>query len=207
MLIETTPHTRFGLLRHAETIWNREKKIQGLSDSPLTREGSQQAQKWGDLLRVISWDRILVSDIGRAVETATRINRVIRIPMTTEKRLREQDWGSWTGKTAREIERHERQVLAEQTRAGWKFCPPKGEDRLSVWYRSHAALREAAETWPGQTILVVTHEGVIKSLIYHLSGRRFVPAEPPIIQTMHLHWLYDDRHGLQLGELNALPLG
>lgn len=205
-MVETTQHTRFGLLRHAETIWNREKKIQGQSDSQLTREGALQAQKWGDLLSVVSWDRILVSDIGRAVETATRINSVIDIPMTSEKRLREQDWGSWTGKTVREIESHEPQVLVEQTRAGWKFCPPKGEDRLSVWQRSHAALCEAAANWCGETILVVTHEGVIKSLIYQLSGRRFVPGEPPIIQSMHLHWLLHDGRDLRLGELNAMPL-
>ena len=206
-MIEKTQNTRFGLLRHAETTWNRAKKIQGLSDSPLTREGSQQATKWGELLSAISWDRILVSDIDRAAETATRINSVLSIPMTAEKRLREQDWGNWTGKTVHEIESHEPQALAEQIQAGWKFCPPQGEDRLSVWQRSHAALCEAAENWPGETILVVTHEGVIKSLIYHLSGRRFVPGEPPIIKSMHLHWLRHHRQGLQLGELNALPLG
>ena len=206
MVIEKTQSTRFGLLRHAETVWNREKKIQGVSDSPLTREGSRMAEKWGEILSAISWDRILVSDIGRAFETAARINRVLKISMGAEKRLREQDWGSWTGKTVREIERHEPRVLAEQIQAGWKFCPPEGEDRLSVWQRSHNALCEAAENWSGQTILVVTHEGVIKSLIYHLSNRKFVPGEPPIIKSMHLHWLCHHRQGLQIEEMNALSL-
>jgi probable phosphoglycerate mutase len=203
---EKTQRTRFGLLRHAETLWNREKRIQGVSDSPLTREGYRQAEKWGKILSTIAWDRILVSDIGRALETATRINRVLKISIGVERRLREQDWGSWTSKTVREIESHEPQVLGEQTRAGWKFCPPEGEDRLSVWRRSHNALCEAAANWSGQTILVVTHEGVIKSLIYRLNGRKFVPGEPPIIRSMHLHWLRHHRHGLQVEDLNALPL-
>ena len=206
-MAEKTQNTRFGLLRHAETIWNHEKKIQGRSDSPLTRKGSRLALKWGEELSVISWDRILVSDIGRAMQTATRINRVLKISMSPEQRLREQDWGNWTGKTVREIEIHEPQLLTEQIRAGWKFCPPQGEDRLSVWQRSHAALCEAAAKWTGETILVVTHEGVIKSLIYRLSGRKFVPGEPPIIKSMHLHWLRHHRQGLQIEELNALSLG
>ena len=206
-MAEKTQSTRFGLLRHAETVWNREKKIQGVSDSPLTREGSRLAEKWGEELSGISWDRILVSDIGRATETAARINRVLKISMSPEQRLREQNWGSWTGKTVRDIENHEPQLLNEQIQAGWKFCPPEGEDRLSVWQRSHAALCEAAAKWAGETILVVTHEGVIKSLIYRLSGRKFVPGEPPIIKSMHLHWLLHHRQGLQIEELNALSLG
>jgi probable phosphoglycerate mutase len=65
--------TRFGLIRHAETVWNREKKIQGQTDSALTRRGISQAEKWGRVLNEISWDRIMTSDIGRAVETAGRI--------------------------------------------------------------------------------------------------------------------------------------
>lgn len=199
--------TRFGLIRHAQTAWNRAKRIQGQSDSRLTREGKLQADKWGDILSAISWDRILVSDIGRAFETAARINNICKIPMTADRRLREQDWGSWTGKTVRDIESDEPQLLVKQTAAGWQFCPPDGEDRRSVCKRSHAALVEAAANWPGETILIVTHEGVIKSLIYHLSGRNFLPEEPPLIRSMHLHWLLHNSKGLQIGELNALSLG
>ena len=205
-MAEKTQSTRFGLLRHAETVWNRAKKIQGVSDSPLTREGSRLAEEWGEKLSAIAWDRILVSDIGRAYDTAVRMNRVLKISMSAEKRLREQNWGNWTGKTVREIEHHEPQVLAEQIRAGWQFCPPQGEDRLSVWQRSHDALCEAAVKWPGQTILVVSHEGVIKSLIYRLKGRKFVPGEPAIIKSMHLHWLHHHRQSLKIVELNAVPL-
>jgi len=107
---EQHKNTHFGLLRHAETVWNRDKKIQGLNDSPLTPEGLQQAQKWGELLSTQSWDRMLVSDIGRAVQTATGINGALKIPMTIEKRLREQDWGDWTGQTIREIKENDQLI-------------------------------------------------------------------------------------------------
>ena len=64
--------TRFGLIRHAQTVWNREKKIQGHSDSPLTADGENQAGRWGMILQQYSWDRILASDTGRALETAKK---------------------------------------------------------------------------------------------------------------------------------------
>ena len=199
-------NTRFGLVRHAQTIWNREKKIQGQNDSPLTAKGRTQALRWGKRLKPYGWHRILASDIGRAVETANIINQALEVSVTTDARLREQDWGQWTGETIARLHTHTPRELDEQVRAGWKFCPPGGEDRHSVLARSRQALLEAAEKWPGDTILVATHEGIVKSLIYHLSGRKYLPGEPAIIRPYQLHWLTIDEDGLKLGEINALAL-
>lgn len=204
---ETGIITRFGLIRHAETEWNREKKIQGQTDSPLTRRGILQAEKWGRMLNEISWDRILTSDIGRAVETAGRINEELQISISPDPGLREQDWGQWTGKTMTEIGEDDPQLFAAQIRAGWMFCPPEGETRLNIWERSHQVLVDTAAKWPGETILVVIHEGVIKSLIYRLSGRKFMGPEPQLIKSFHLHWLIHNGQALQLEKLNAMPLG
>ena len=66
--------TWFGLIRHAQTRWNREKRIQGLSDSPLTADGESQAARWGQLLAPFAWDRIIASNTGRALKTAKIIN-------------------------------------------------------------------------------------------------------------------------------------
>ena len=67
-------------------------------------------------------------------------------------------------------------------------------------------MQAAAEKWPGDDILVVTHEGVVKSLIYHLCGRKYLPGEPAIIKPYHLHRLIHDKEGLRLEELNALAM-
>ena len=198
--------TRFGLVRHAQTIWNREKKIQGQNDSPLTSEGRTQALRWGKLLKPFGWHRILASDIGRAVETAQIINQALEVSLTMDARLREQDWGQWTGKTISHLHTNTPQELDEQVRAGWAFRPPGGEDRRSVLERSLLALLEAAKKWPGDTILVATHEGVVKSLIYDLCGRKYLPGEPAIIKPYQLHWLAHDADGLKLEEVNALAL-
>jgi probable phosphoglycerate mutase len=196
----------FGLIRHAQTVWNREKKIQGCSDSPLTPEGELQASHWGKILDQFSWNRLLASDTGRALATAEIIKAYLKIPLTADPRLREQDWGSWVGKTIAQLKAEQTLELAEQISAGWDFRPPGGEDRKSVLARSQRALQEAFDRWPGESILVVTHEGVIKSLVYHLSGRKFLPTELPLLKSYQLHRLVHDRDGLRLEAANALAL-
>ena len=199
--------TRFGLVRHAETLWNRERRIQGQSDSALTAKGKKDADHWGRQLSRFSWDCILMSDAGRADETATRMNHHLQAPIDSDPRLREQDWGQWTGQIITQIETEASEVLKNEHKTGWHFCPPGGEDRLSVRQRSQRALTEAAARWRGDTIMIVTHEGVIKSLIYHLCGRRFLPGEPAILKSYQLHWLVNDGKDLQLAKINALDLG
>ena len=198
--------TRFGLIRHAQTVWNREKKIQGHSDSPLTDAGIVQATRWGRLLEQFSWNRLLASDTGRALATVEIIGAYLNIPLTGDPRLREQDWGRWAGKTIAQLKAEQPLELAEQTNAGWDFRPPDGEDRRSVLARSRAALQDAFTRWPGENILVVTHEGVIKCLVYHLSGRQFLPSEPPLLKSYQLHRLIHDGDGLGLEAINALAL-
>lgn len=200
------PITRFALLRHGKTEWNQTKRIQGQEDSPLTPEGRHKAGQWGDTLKDVHWDRILSSDLGRALETATLINQALGVPVVQDARLREQDWGRWTGKTLTQLKAEDKRRLTEQVDAGWNFCPPGGEDRCSVLNRSQGALLSAAKNWIGETMLVVTHEGVIKSLIYHLSGRKFLPSEPPLIRGNHIHWLYHDNAGIRIFKINALGL-
>ena len=199
-------NTRFGLVRHAETLWNRERRIQGQSDSPLTAKGKKDADDWGRQLSRFTWDCILMSDAGRAVETATRINHHLQIPMDSDPRLREQDWGRWTGRIITQIEAEAFDVLPKAQREGWHFCPPGGEDRMHVCQRSRSALSDAAARRRGQTIMIVTHEGVIKSLIYYFCGHDFLPGASPLIRPYHLHWLVHTGQVIKIDKLNALKL-
>lgn len=204
--MDTKTATCFGLMRHAETLWNQEKRIQGHRDSPLTEKGKKDAGGWGRQLSRIRWDRIVGSDLGRAVETAAIINYYLQIPFETDVRLREQDWGEWAAERMAKIESEALPKLDETKRTGWQFCPPGGEDRISVWQRSRRALMDAAKRWPGETILIVTHEGVIRSLIYRLCNRRYLPEEPALLKSRQLHWLMIDSDRLVLKRINALML-
>ena len=198
------PVTRFGLLRHAETHWNREKRIQGHLNSALTSEGKLQAEKWGRLISTFQWDRIITSDLGRALETATRANLSLNLTIDQEARLREQNWGRWEGKKIAALKTEAQ--LNEQMDAGWAFCPPEGEDRETVWERGRKALSEAAAKWPGKNLLVITHQGMIKCLVYRLCGRKFLPTEPPLLLPHQLHVIRCDEMGLQAEEINAMAL-
>ena len=205
MSVEKYP-TRFGLIRHAPTIWNREKRIQGQLDSTLTTEGEILCKTWGQTLSSQLWDRIVSSDLGRTLRTAELINTVLKVPMTHTPLLREVDWGEWTGQSIKQIKAENPGVLPEMEKAGWAFRPPGGEDRIAVWERAQRALRDAAEKWPQEVILVVTHEGVIKCLVYRLSQRRFLPDEPPLLKSGYLHRLVYGNDGLQIEKINAINL-
>jgi broad specificity phosphatase PhoE len=206
MISDKTPHTRFGLIRHAQTVWNLDKMIQGQKDSSLTTTGQEQSRGWGVQLASMPFDRILCSDLGRTIATAERINQTLNLPLNKTPRLRELDWGDWTGRRIRDIKKETPGELKRLEASGWQFCPPGGESRRSVWRRSRNALAEASRKWPGETILTVTHEGVIKCLLYGLTKRKFLPQEPVIIAQRHLHWLVVGEKGLQIEQLNAIGL-
>jgi broad specificity phosphatase PhoE len=110
------------------------------------------------------------------------------------------------GKTIPQIAAESPQVLDEQINAGWDFCPPGGESRRRLLKRSQKALQEAAGRYPGEILLVVSHEGVVKSLIYHLCGRKFLPGEPAILKSYQLHWLVYQNRRLRIEKINAFGL-
>jgi broad specificity phosphatase PhoE len=205
---DTTPGsvTTFGLIRHARTFWNLEKRIQGQQDSPLTDAGLRLADAWAKRLETRRWDCLLTSDLGRAEQTAKIINRRLNVPIESDPRLREQNWGQWTGKTLGDIKRQYRDVLDRQISLGWKFRPPEGEDRISVRRRGLRVLMDAAQKRPGQIHLVVSHEGLIKCLIYHLLNRGFLASEPAVLRPYHLHWLICSDGRIELSGLNAIAL-
>lgn len=198
--------TRFGLIRHATTLWNEEKRIQGQQDSPLSDKGRAMATAWGKQLQDTGWQRILSSNLGRTVETAELVNRALHLPLHQDTRLREQDWGTWTGKTLADLKQNEGTALQEQVQRGWDFLPPQGESRRTVLKRSLAALNDAAARWPEEKILVICHEGVIKCLLYHLLGREFLPEEPPAVKKSHLHLLAQNGDSLYPDTINFLAL-
>jgi len=200
------PKTRFGLIRHGQTRWNAEKRIQGQHNSPLTEQGRKMALSWGKQLAAMGWNRILMSDLGRVQETGQLVNATLALPMFNDSRLREQDWGEWSGWTFPELFARRGQEVRQQEASGWKFRPPGGESRIEVLDRAQEALLAAHHRWPGENILVICHEGIIKCLLYSLSKRRFLPSEPKLIKGYQLHLLRAEADKLLLEQANALPL-
>ena len=142
------------LVRHGETEWNRLGKVQGLSDIPLNETGRRQARDAGRRLKSQHWDAIAASPLGRAAETAEIIAREVglRGPELVEA-LVERNYGEAEGMTGEEIDRR------------WGGELKARESRESVLERVVPALVALAERHPDSRVLVVTHGGVIGSLV------------------------------------------
>jgi broad specificity phosphatase PhoE len=203
---DTSTPTYFGLLRHSVTAWNQSRRIQGQFDSPLTYTGEVLALRWGRLLAGKSWNRIISSDLGRARKTTELINQTLNLPVTLDSRLREKDWGKWTGKTVAQLKIAFADIWAKQMPSEWNFSPPGGESSQSVWKRGREALAAASANWPGEKILVVTHEGMIKSLIYHESTLSGILEDGQCLMPHHLHRMTFSCGRLAIERLNYLDL-
>ena len=187
--LNTANTARFGLLRHGRTRWNEEKRIQGSSNSPLSTTGIAGCKRWARFLSTdrINWHRLLVSPLQRTIDTAGIINEELKVPLHVVDGFRELDWGRWEGLTLQEIKAISAAELAERVRRGWDFRPPGGESRQEVLDRVLLALNEQAAAWPGENLLVITHLGVIKTVLYHIEKRDFLPEEPKIIWKDRFH--------------------
>jgi glucosyl-3-phosphoglycerate phosphatase len=193
------PRTVFYLLRHAPTLWNLEKRIQGQWDSELAPQGVAKAEALAPRLTALGLGRILSSDLGRAKATAGLLNLRLCLPITLDRRLREQHYGEWTGRYWRDIPEADR--LAAEA-AGWHFKPPGGESRTDVRQRVEHALIDAGRTIPGRNVLVVTHQGVVKAVLNHLLGRAYLPEEPPAFTADGLHQVVCQDGVLSIGALD-----
>ncbi len=197
--------TILALLRHGKTLWNEEGRIQGRKDSPLSPSGIDQVQEWARFLSNYQIHHIIASDLGRVRETVALLQKQLdKVSVEWNPALREQSWGRWEGKTFTELKNTQAAELAAQVRAGWNFCPPGGESRREVLQRALPVIHQAVQQWPGKQLLIVCHEGIIKSLIYHLSARSFLPKEKKILQKRELHLLQGADQELRIGALNIM---
>lgn len=196
--------TCFGLLRHGQTIWNQQRRIQGRLDSDLTETGIDDTRRWAHFFASArwNWSRIVTSPAPRAQKTAEIINAQLNLPIETVLGLREQDWGEWEGLSREEIEQSHKHVLEEQVERGWAFRPPGGESRKEVLDRARSALADLGRRYSDARILVICHQGVIKALVYELEKRLFRPEETKLIDKNSLQILSWNEHGFSAQAYN-----
>jgi probable phosphoglycerate mutase len=171
----TERSTRIVAIRHGETAWNVEGRIQGHLDVPLNELGRWQAER---LAQALAHEGIAVaytSDLRRALETAQALVGVGGQPLVLEQGLRERDFGSFQGQTFREIE-----ALFPEQAERWRlrdptFAPGGGESLNVFFARCLATVTRLAEAHPGQTIAVVAHGGVL-DCFYRAATRQSLQA-------------------------------
>ncbi len=192
------------LIRHAKTSWNLEKKLQGKSDIALAQQGIDQALAWGHMLGLKQYDLILSSPMIRAKQTSQIIADKMGVPIEYSTDLREQDFGQWEGKKIEDIRMQFPGEIEKEESRGWAFCPPGGESRLQVLKRVQRAIDAAGQSSCNH-ILVVCHSSVIKTIIYKVLNRDFMPGEPAVLKNYHLHELVWDKK-LKIKQLNGMKL-
>lgn len=161
--------TQILAIRHGETDWNRDTRIQGQLDIPLNQRGRAQAQCLAEALQGTPVQAIYASDLSRAWQTAAALSP-LGAPMFADTRLRERHFGCFQGLTWQDIgQRWPEQSLRWRQRDP-DFAAEGGESLRDFYRRCTEAVRDLAMAHPGQTIAIVAHGGVMDCL-YRAAAR------------------------------------
>jgi broad specificity phosphatase PhoE len=174
------------LVRHGESTWNAERRIQGQLDPPLTERGREQARRLAARFRGRQAASLYTSDLCRASQTAEPVEQVLGLKAVPLRGLREIALGGWEGRTREEL-------IAEfpELWSAWAKEPdwdivPGGEGAERFERRVKATLADLFDTHPGGDVVVVTHGGVIQTALAGVVGRRTRGVFPFVIHNASL---------------------
>ena len=158
------------LVRHGETQWNAQRRIQGQSDSALTEKGERQAEQVAERVKTLGITHVIASDLGRTRRTAEIIAQACGVDITLDARLRELDMGVLERRnldTLSEEEESWRRQLVNGTADG---RIPEGESMLEMCERMHAALNACLDLPVGSRPLLVSHGMALGCLVSTILG-------------------------------------
>ncbi|MCW5234249.1 histidine phosphatase family protein [Verminephrobacter eiseniae] len=162
-------------IRHGETAWNVDTRIQGHLDIPLNDTGLWQAEQLARALAGEPIAAIYTSDLQRAHATAQAVARTTGAPLTAEPGLRERSFGRFQGRTFAQIEA---ELPADALR--WRkrdphYAPEGGESLLTLHARIERTIATLAQPHLDEQIVLVAHGGVLDAL-YRLATRQDIQA-------------------------------
>jgi probable phosphoglycerate mutase len=163
--------TRIIAIRHGETAWNVDTRIQGHLDIPLNDVGRWQARRVGAALAGESIASVYASDLGRAHATAQAVADVAGLPVVADAGLRERAFGVFEGRTFAQIEADWPDQAQRWRKRDPTFEPEGGESLLRFRERIVGTLQRLAVGHPGEQIVVVGHGGVMDVLYRAATGQ------------------------------------
>ncbi|KAB2328594.1 histidine phosphatase family protein [Cytobacillus depressus] len=187
------------VIRHGETEWNTQKRMQGRLDSSLTEKGIKDARSLGERLKDTDFVRIISSPSTRAMETAKLVSRKNPKLIETDERLMEIHLGDWQGKVEGDIQIE----YPEEFHAFWNqpelYKSLDGENFFDVKKRIADFFMELVKSPPTGNVLVVTHGVVIKAL-YLLCRNKPIEEiwSPPFIHGTSLTIIKMDNGKMEL---------
>ena len=183
------------LIRHGETAWNRERRMQGHIDTPLNEEGLQQAQALGAALASEKPDAIYASDLQRALVTAQAVANAHGMTVETDQALRERCFGAFEGLRYEEVTEHYPTAYAQWQARDLHARFPAGERQAETLQEFHDrsvnALTRIARRHGRGRVVVVSHGGVL-DCVYRAATGMSVTAKRDF-ETLNaavnrLHW-------------------
>jgi len=195
------------LVRHAETDWNRENRVQGSLDIPLNHEGTKQASEIAQSLSNLTIDYIFSSRLKRAYQTALEIARPHHLQVQLDERLNELSQGKWEGMIISEVEKYYPELYDRWMKNPSLVIPPGGEGIVEVLFRVREFWKIRIVPLHGR-IVIVGHK-VINALIKSMAEETtdlsnlwdWLP-ENAQIEVIHPKRLQGDNHGLLKDDLS-----
>lgn len=165
------------LFRHGETDWNKMKRLQGQSDVPLNEFGRELAVKTAEALRDVPFDAAFSSPLCRAAETARIILRDRGVPLVTDDRLKEINFGRWEGQAFADAKRDEGHPMYNFFRRPERYIPSPGAETFrEVTARGSSFIKERILPLEGKcgNVLIVAHGAFNRALVNPIAG---IPPE------------------------------
>ncbi|WCM87654.1 histidine phosphatase family protein [Acidovorax sp. NCPPB 3576] len=163
--------TRIIAIRHGETAWNVDTRIQGHLDIPLNHTGLWQARRVGDALATEPVAAIYASDLQRAHATAKAVADATGAPLIAEPGLRERSFGQLQGRTFAEIETEMPEEARRWRQRDPHFVPEGGESLIVFRERILGVTHQLAQRHPGELVVLVAHGGVMDVLYRAATGQ------------------------------------
>lgn len=187
------------LLRHGETPWSRDKRVQGRTDIGLT-EAAAAALAASRLPSQCAGMQVFTSPLVRCVQTAAQL----QLDPVVDDRLAEMAWGEWEGRRLADLRRELGDTMSENEARGWDFMPPGGESPRRVWQRVQPCLASWAAQ--GRATLAITHRGVIRVIFAQATGWDMLGKPPARLDWSALQLFTLDTHGSPAMVQLNLPL-
>lgn len=181
--------TRFCLIRHGETAWNAEKRIQGQIDIPLNATGHRQAQAMAEAIAHEPFAAIYSSSLERARQTAAAAAQRLHLPVAQRDELCERHYGIFQNHTSAEAAARHPGPFARHTLRDPDYDYDGGESLRAFAARVSAGLRAIALAHPERQVLVVTHGGVLDIAYRLATGRDLALPRDFLLPNAGLNWI------------------
>lgn len=179
----------FAILRHAPTEWNASGRLQGLTDTGLSRDGEAAARRWRLPPPADGWKR-MSSPLQRARRTAELLQPSVAVTVCSE--LREMSFGVWEGRTLAELRAAGGETFAAAENAGLDFQPPGGESPRTTMTRIGRWAADLARA--GEPAVAVSHKAAIRALLALATGWNMLGRPPHKLDWRSAHFFvaHDD---------------